>query len=240
MNQKVKQIEELFFSTKFLKEFGLNTEFDGIANLETYLNSPKKIMWLLKEANWGDEGGSDEIEPALNTNEEELESAVKEKYKRMYEHYNDITSYNNWKRSFAKILYTNCGIIDNCEKWDDIVDLDSNAKIEGVNYLDYSIVLNLKKIPGFSQSHMPTIHHFYNQHKTYILEQIKVANPDIIINASRIDDVAKDLYPDGDYNEDYYFTKFNDKLVIDVYHPNARIGEESYVDNILKIVNKNK
>ncbi len=238
MEKKAKMIEELFFSSQFLKEFGINAEFDGIANLKTYLKSSKKIMWILKEANWGDDGGSDEMESALNKSEKVLNAEVKSKYDRMNEYYNNITEYNNWKRTFSKILYTNCGIITGLKNYNDMCDLDNDAKIEGVNYLENCIFLNLKKIPGFSSSHMPTIRNFYNQHQQYILKQISIANPDIIINASGIYELAKDLFPEGKYNNNQYYTIFNDKLVIDVYHPNARVSAENYVDNILKIVHK--
>ncbi len=238
MKKNIAKIEDLFFSPQFLKEFGINAEFDGIANINTYVNSPKKILWILKEGNWGDDG-SDEMQSAEKIKEEKLSKEVIAKNKRMKEYYEDITAYSDWKRTFSKILYTNYGIIEGVDNYNKMPNLDVDAKINGKNYLENCVFLNLKKIPGHSTSNMSVIRRFYNQHKPYILKQIKAVDADIIINASGVYELAKDLFPEGNYNDKQYFTKDNNKLVIDVYHPNARVGSEEYINNILKILKKN-
>lgn len=121
------------------------------------------------------------------------------------------------------------------EQYWDMEDLDKQGLINGINYLEPIILLNLKKIPGHASAHMPTIRSFYRNHRAYILKQINTVNPDIIINGSGINELAGDLYPEGSFDSKWHFTQFKDKLVINAYHPNARVNHADYVNRIVHI-----
>ena len=227
--------EEVYFGLPFLQEFGANAEFDGLLNWDSYQSSRIKIMWILKEYNWGDDGGSDQIYPASKVSKEELESRLKIHYNRMQQHYSNVAQYNRWKASYAKLLYVNYGILENVPQYTDMEGLDQQGLINGINYMEPIIVLNLKKVPGYASANMPTIRKFYNNHKEYVLKQINVANPDIIINGSGINELGQDVYPDGTFDSKWHYTKLKDKLVINAYHPNARVNSEEYVNRIVDI-----
>ncbi len=227
--------EEIFFGMPFLEEFGANAQFDGLLNWNKYQESKVKIMWILKEANWGDAGSSNTVHATSGKSKKQLQECLDSCYKYMQYTYNNLTQYSHWKASFAKLLYVNYGILKGVAHYEDMEDLDKQGLINGINYLEPIILLNLKKIPGYASAHMPTIRKFYNNHKDYILKQIDVANPDIIINGSGINELAGDLYPDGSFDSKWHFTQLKDKLVINAYHPNARVNHADYVNRIVNI-----
>lgn len=74
--------EEIFFGMPFLEEFGANAEFDGLLNWEKYQASKIKIMWILKEGNWG-KGSSNKVHLASEKSEAELQRRLSIHYKRM-------------------------------------------------------------------------------------------------------------------------------------------------------------
>lgn len=193
----------------------LNT--DGVANPEKYLKRHPRILFVLKEANEYD-GCMRELH--LNNND------------------NVITKYSYWKRTYKRILYVTHGIYNKIFSWDDLPNIDEQGNVGAEFHLDEIGFINLKKECGKSNADINEIWRSYQKTKGIIKRQIDFLRPDIIINCSRIWDFFCDQVGENKI-EILGFCQFSickDYLVINTYHPNARISEKNYVDTILSIV----
>lgn len=222
-----------------IKEYGKGTTLDGILNLETYNATFPKILWILKEPNYGEQPSS-ELHEIEYYPDNELLSIYEELKADMIDYYQDVTVYSHWKSTFENILYVTFGIINKEFIYENIPNIDSpDATINGNYYLNNVAFINIKKIPGGGKSIDQQISRYYDRHKDFILKQIELINPDIIINCSRVDKLLYDNATDINENYDYSFGKFGTKLVINTNHPMAskyNNQEENYVNGILEII----
>jgi hypothetical protein len=237
MNEKkITQEENHNLQLDLIKEFGRTTTLDGILNLEEYNKSNPKILWILKEPNWGDDYIEDEEdnEPIDDLELNEIHNELLEN-----KYYDDVTVYNHWQKTFKNISYITHGVIDKVYKFDDMSDIDREAKIDGKYYLKNIAFINLKKIPGGSYANSERIYESYVRHKAFFKKQIETINPDIIFNCSGVNQLFLDLSEGSEINKNYgfNFSVCNSRLIINTYHPmQTTIGHEEYVDLNLQII----
>ena len=194
---------------------------DGIINIDNYLASDLKIMWVLKEPNsseqlnWRDEIGN-------------LKTETGTKY--------------GWAGTFNPIVYVSYGILNN-RNWNQIPYTNDNPEI--IEVLKSIAFVNVKKTPGESVSFDNEIHDFHSNNKEILLNQIKYYQPNVIICGNTfkyigvdIKDIFKGL--EFEYDENSKMSKHHNSeiIIIDAFHPNARKNKETYCDYIINSVNK--
>lgn len=195
---------------------------DGLIDIKKYLEAKTKIMWILKEpySTEDDKNWREEI-AGLRT-----ESGVK----------------NGWAGTFNPIIYTSYGILNN-KDWNNISDTSSDPSIIDVLY---SIAfINIKKTPGGSSSDDDELEAYHKTHKSILLKQIEVYNPDVIICGNTFQFIKDDLNINLETNEHFYDQTVdmsiykNDKfIIVDAFHPNAHKNKQKYCDFIIENVNK--
>lgn len=231
------QVRDLNIET--IKEFGTNVQLDGIINLEIYNATQPKILWVLKEGNWGEEYFDAEEDHNEKT-DEVIENIIRKYYEDDY--YSNVTVYQWWRASFENIFYISHGIIEGIYKYDDMSDIDSKANIDGKYYLNNVAFINVKKNPGGNRANPNRIAESYNRHKDFILRQIDIINPDIIINCSGVESLTSDLANGAIKNDERNFISTSNRLIVNAYHPmHPKFSNQSpeYVDNILSIFKDN-
>jgi hypothetical protein len=198
---------------------------DGIVDINKYLKSRFKILWVLKEPH--DKGGA--------PNGWDIRDLLKEYSK-------DENGLNpDMKQTFTPIIYTTYSILNDLA-WDEISYINKDHSL--IDVLKSIALINIKKLPAGAKSFDNEIEEAYDKYKSIILKQINDYEPDIIIcgNTFRflVSDLTK-LYklkgPEG--QDDQTDSHFNDKLLIlDVYHPaQISVKQEIYCKGIIVAVN---
>lgn len=203
--------------------------YDGVANIEDYLHSTLKIMWLLKEpyddfdeAGNPTGGGWIMSEDGLNHPEA-------------------------WKqRSYQGMTYITYGYRHN-SYWGDLPAIRNNKSM--LNELKSVAYINISKMPGHKNTSDFEAASYYSLWKEIIKTQITVYNPDVIIFGGTM----KFFEPDLDKTlltklesigtDDTFCNifKYNKRWLISAKHP-ARFSEV-YVDGVidsLKFVEQQK
>lgn len=219
LENKQKEMHEKI--REYAQKNGLDEEkepiFDGVADIEGYLSSSPKIMWLLKEpydldgyGNWALTGY------ILND---------KDAWKSM----------DMWKL----MIQINFGIRNNLN-WDDMDWIENDPKMaEELKKMAY---INISKMPGDTASSHTHLWECYNFWKNILFEQIELYKPNVIIFGNTFQFLKKDLQIvenpihsiPGTRGVDAY--KKNDMILIDAFHPSRKGGEEAgheYVTNII-------
>ena len=210
-----KQIDE--FREKIKSVYNDNSVVtDGIIDLDAFNNSTSKILWILKEP--------------YGAGAFDYSNYLKDfKFGESFP-----TSGNMW----SKMIYTTYGILNDFELWNDIGDLKKYRDVFDAR-LSFALI-NLKKIPGFTESTDNEIISSYQEYKDLIHEQIEFINPDIIICGSTL------KFLDFDINRtnplcagDLKGYIFQNRLFIDAYHPSfPGIKHENYGNEIITICSK--
>ena len=200
---------------------GIHTPIqDGIVSLEDYINSKVKVMWVLKEANSSDDSDWDQ------------RSAIK-----FLRTENGIIK--GWKRTFEHIIYVTNGII-NGKKWDEMPDIEDEYSI--IDVLKELAYINVKKIPGGGTSKEGEITSFFNNHKELLIEQINSLQPEVIIFGNTMKYFTNELKLKTNSYDSVDYAIYNNKLLIDAYHPNyvsrGGIKGEKYFNDITKVYKK--
>ncbi len=194
---------------------------DGIINIDKYLDSELKIMWILKEPNsteelhWRDEIGN-------------LKTESGTKY--------------GWAGTFNPIIYVSFGILNN-QKWGQIPYTNDNPEI--IDILQSIAFVNVKKTPGESVAFNNEIHEYHSKNKSLLLSQIKLYEPDVIICGNTFEYIGVDIKSifenlEFEKNELSGMSKYQNStiIVVDAFHPNARKNKEIYCDYIINSVNE--
>jgi hypothetical protein len=200
--------------------------FDGVCDIEQYLSSSPKIMWILKEAydSWDDQG------PVGGGWEIFNDWAKPEKF-------DSVTSNKTWN----PMMYILNGI-KNGEKWDDMSWTWQDPNM--LKLLTGSAYINLSKMPGYSKS--GDMVDKFNAWQDIVLEQIEGYAPDVIIFGNTLNNIWQSpLCDNGDATRlevDEKVGVYRNKkgqLLIDAYHPNQkRLKQHAYVDSIVAMVRK--
>ena len=235
----ITEFENRQLQRELVKEYGRAAQLDGILNLEEYNKSDCRILWILKEGNWGDDYRDHEedhegfSEEAIN---EKLRELLTDKY------YENVTVYPNWRRTFLKISYATHGILKKNYVWDYISDIDHEAKIDGIYHLKDIAFINIKKVVGASSADLNEIYRSYQNHREFLHKQIEIINPDIIFNCNRVWGLFEYL---ADGNEivrqpPFQYSVTPSRIILNIYHPAARIGYQRYFDLIMAIIQKTR
>lgn len=133
---------------------------DGIINVEKYLKTHPKILWILKEVN---HDGSLE-----DWNMAEILQDIKA----------DYGIEKGFEKTFAPIVHLSYGII-NKKNWNEVpYHYDEPSIIDILSRIAY---INVKKTSGSSTTHYTSLEKAYEENKTLLFKQINEINPDIII-----------------------------------------------------------
>lgn len=208
MDNYEKGLDELFNKWKTSIDDTNKFVKDGIVDKNEWDSSDKKILFILKEPN-------DEQDENLN-GDMDLAFALKKDIK-------ELKKYATWRNVFLwshGILNTN---IDNIIDFNEI-----HKKLENGN-LNHIAVLNLKKTYGTSVADMSKIEEIANRDKEFILNEIELINPDIIVTAN-IMYILEKIIPKDQLNTDLHLDEYNDWInewnigvksicIIKHYHP---------------------
>jgi len=209
---KIKNNENDLF--KKWKEKRPNLITDGIVNLDTYLDNPIKVIYILKEVNGGKNWDLREF----------LRNGAR------WRTWNNIVRWQfgieteNSIEHFSKISYVNN---------------DTRKK-----YLSRLAVINLKKEPGGGNSNMSEIWNYSWNDKDYLKEQIELYKPDVVICCGTGEIVKEHklingiIYWNSTTNGINYST--NEKtIVIDYFHPQQyRIKKKKLYDDLISAYNE--
>lgn len=222
LDKKCKEIEELICKN-YVDEHGqCDPIVDGIVNIEKYLQSKFKILWILKEP-------YDDVENDLPSGGG-------------WHYANDFLAPDGFYQRIGQsrgtwhpIIYTTYGILNNFlpyNSMDYIRDDESMAEI--VRNIAF---INVQKLPGFTRTYdYDRIWSAYQKHRDILLKQIETYNPDIVIGGYTLQLFLDDLgIKDSLKNNgsvDYAIK--NSKLFIHAYHPaQTQVTRDKYVDDII-------
>ena len=214
-NEIKKQIKEIKGSNKNILPIS-----DGIVNIDNYLESKYKILWILKESNdvidgtGGDWCLTEELNQLKNWAEQP----------------------KGGKITFQRMIYSSFGILNNFILWENMPNIFHLNVFETIKKIAY---INVKKIPGGNVANEKLISQAYIENKELLLKQIKVYNPDIIIAGNTLHYFFNDLpipFDDKISNGKTAYYPSSDKLYINAYHPAVRentIKEKDYCNDII-------
>jgi len=225
LTEKSKAIEDLIWADYADENDNCEPIIDGIVNIEKYLLSKLKILWILKEP-YDDEEDGVAIGGGWHFANDFL--FPDEFYKRMGR------SRNTWH----PIIYVSYGLLNDFMLWDDMDYIRNNQSMADI--VRNIAVINVKKLPGFTRTNdFGPIWNAYNKHKKLLHNQLDTYNPDIIIGGSTLTLFYDEL---GIKKEDE--TKFgcieyvekNSKLYISAYHPaQTTVTRDIYINDIIKL-----
>ena len=203
-----------------IREIDENSFLDGIIDIEKYVNSSIKIMWVLKEP-YSDEKSCN--------------------WREYIEDINDGTgNLGGFAKTFTKIIYTTYGIL-NGKKWSEIEWIRDNPKItEVIGQIAY---INIKKTSGGSVSNDTELTENYAVFRDIVMEQIKLYKPNVIIGGNTIKFLGNDLkviYPDLKYSKyiessdlGISSSAIDNLIVFDACHPCIRKNQEIYCNDMI-------
>ena len=193
--------------------------YDGVCDLDGYLSSKPKIMWILKEPNGQTEKGIEKggwaIPEESFTNLEETAG----------------------QPTWQVMIYVMYGY-QNGLKYDDM-DYIHN-KIEMAKVMQSIAYLNVSKMPGYNKSVKSNIEQRYTQWKTILNKQIETYAPDLIIFGNTFDHFKNDfkirgLEKIGNIPGWIDVYKSGQLIILDAYHP-SRKGRD-YVNTLIEALN---
>lgn len=212
------QITEIDKQIEAISYGGRTAIKDGIVNVDKYLASDLKIMWILKEVNSPDDEDWD-MRDVLKNLKSECGTKVK----------------TGWASTFNSIIYTTYGILNKKFK-QDIPKTDEDPQI--IDVLNNIAFVNVKKVSGGAKAIHNKLEDFHKKHGKILKKQIEVFNPDVIICGNILEII-------DDFGNDYENIKENGMvfyssskhIIIDAYHPNnSTVSHEDYCDTIVKNV----
>jgi hypothetical protein len=201
---------------------------DGVIDIERYLSSSPKMLWILKEPwedlNEGDAGGDWSVTRGLilkNIAEGTLGNTA----------------------PFAPIAYVTYSVLNNYPKWDDISYVTKDPRVgESLKSIAY---INVNKFPGKTTSVAANIELCYRRNRHILLRQIATINPDVVIGGSTLHLFFDDL----ELRREEFKTEGSaafcakaGRLYIDAYHPSQRgtVKHTAYVDDIVSVIKQHR
>lgn len=193
--------------------------YDGVCDLDGYLSSKPKIMWILKEPNGQTEKGIEKGGWAIP--EESFTNLEK------------TAGQPTWQ----VMIYVMYGY-QNGLKYDDM-DYIHN-KIEMAKVMQSIAYLNVSKMPGYNKSVKSNIEQRYTQWKPILNKQIETYAPDLIIFGNTFDHFKNDfkirgLEKIGNIPGWIDVYKSGQLIILDAYHP-SRKGRD-YVNTLIEALN---
>ena len=192
--------------------------YDGVADIEAYLKSSLKIMWILKES-YDDDGGGWYLGDVWDGEKKEKDSWKNQTWKGM--------SYALY--GFRNNLY-----------WSELPAIRQNKNM--LDELKSIAYINMSKMPGTRQTSDTQARLYYNTWKDIIYKQINLYEPDVIVfggtfkffyNPSELETSKQECIENTDANKNTraIIYKYNGKWLISTQHP-SRYGEV-YIDCLI-------
>lgn len=235
MDKQLNLMIEDLAKKKGLSNKNCEPVYDGLCCPELYLNSPLRVLWILKEP-------YDEICVKSGKPQGGGWSMPK-----------DVFHPNGNNKDFRKgstgqmIIYSTYGIINN-KKWYEMDYICDDVTMADV--LHQIAYINLSKMPGLTSSKDGDLKKKYEIWKEVTLEQIKQYKPNVLIfgntykffedDLEQIAIVIKKEEPHEPSGNNFYYTQDN-RIICDVWHPSKRFskeGRETYVNSMVEKVNK--
>jgi len=220
LKEKCQEIEELILKNYVDENGRCKPIVDGIVNIEKYVESKFKILWILKEPYDDVEEGSPSG-GGWHLCKDFLADP------NFYKHIGKIQTWHT-------IIYTSYGILNDFQQYDQMSFIRNDKSMAEI--IRSVAVINVKKLPGFTRTNDDIICSAYQKHRDILLKQIDTYNPDIIIGGGTlqlfIDDLGiKDILKNKGNIK--YATK-NSKIFIHAYHPaQTTIKRDEYVNDII-------
>jgi hypothetical protein len=211
---------------------------DGIININNYVNSKYKILWILKESNENYDArlGS----PQKRIGKWHLNEAI-----------NDLKTWQQQPKTgrtvFKRIMLTS--YIIQKELNDSVSDILKEIDLNNPDLLislKSIALINIKKIPGNTYANPDEIAEAYKKNKHILKEQIEVYNPDIVICGNTLQYFSVDNYfakenrKPLEHGKHHYYP-LKDRIYLQTYHPAYKHSnsefEIKYIDKIVKAVN---
>lgn len=200
--------------------------YDGIVDIPSYINSPIKIMWVLKEPyeeKDGKGGGWKLGEDLLD--KKKRNEVILRKLPAM-----QVMTY---------IIY---GVFYN-KLFEEMKKIRQEPEMSEV--LTHIAWINLSKMPSYTYTHSKSdsLRNEYNTWKNILLDQIHNYKSDVILfgntfNYFKNDIIDKNVTIKKGENINYFIK--NKQLFIDAYHPNQRnLKRKVYVNEIIKTIKEN-
>lgn len=214
----IKQIDEIKWKGLDIKPIS-----DGIINIEEYLASDLKILWINKEVYSTEEDADWNLRHELANLEEN--GKVK----------------SGWAGTFNPLIYTIYGIINN-KKWHEMKWIEEDPMM--IKVLEKIAYINVKKVPGGSVANNSELREFHNEFGSILKRQIQLYNPDIIICGNTYSIIEKSLteiydidrkmnFKIDNSNSNNVFFKNEKVIIVDAYHPNCKQNKEEYCNGII-------
>ena len=200
-----------------LSKYGREPIYDGIVDLNTFISSKTKILWILKEVNSEDDEGDWSLR-------ETIQNLKTEKgFKR------------GWGKTFSSIVYVSEGIL-NDSVWDDIPYEYNDPNV--IDVLKNIAFINLKKVAGVSKSNPKELYEAYQNYREILIKQVDLIDADITIFGGTY------LYFKNDFKSDNVkrfgscnIFQIGDKIYIDAYHPQyIGITREIFFNDIISAI----
>lgn len=192
--------------------------YDGVADIEGYLKSSPRVMWLLKEP-YDDDFKSDGTPCGGGWSFTE----------------NDAWSNDSWNNpSFRTMIITMYNYLHKL-KYGEREPLDNDPDYWKV--LKQIAFVNFNKLPAQKRSSV-----LPDTFKEIVLEQIHCYTPQVVICGNTFWQFAWDLFGGKpEYFKSYWYHdiyKKDNTLFVDAYHPAQwRYSQEEYIDNLVEILN---
>ncbi len=204
---------------------------DGIIDIERYLKSPRKIIWVLKDTN----GAPDESKKKCW----DARIGLKDKFDAPANpcmHYN-ATTYNRMVYAMQMVL--------NNKNWEEDISWVKNDP-SSVDILNNVGIINIKKIPGGPNINSKILQEYYDRDKSIIWDQLNSYKPDIVICGGTFNLLESDI--DGfdpkmvkkskDDLTYTFFDKINNRLFLNVFHPAHKVDSGNYATSIAQSIEK--
>lgn len=199
---------------------------DGIIDIDKYLDSKIKILWILKEPYDGVDADGKPCDGGWS-----IPEMIKSK--------NTIYDFEGGGRpTYRPMIYTAWGISHNFCQWEEMDNVEDNPKmLEALKSIAY---INIKKLPGMTFSPNSVIQDAYDKNKDILSKQIECIDPEIIIWGYTVsyfwNDIGVELSQFKKFGTLKYFVS-NGKLFIDAFHPSQRaIKQNEYCNDIINVV----
>ena len=210
------------------EESDIGPILDGVIDYEKYFSSKYKILWILKE-------------PYDVFTEEGKPKGGCWDYRIMVNSKNSINDFGTEKKTFSPIIYTSYGLLNGFIQYDNMDD-SSNSVV--FNSLKQIAIINVKKLPGYRQSHYRIIETAYQDNKEILLKQIELCSPDIVIAGNTLQYFLSDLGIDQNNKKircpgSFPYYRKNNSILIAGYHPACvprSTSEEDYCNDIINTI----
>ncbi len=200
--------------------------YDGVTDVEGYLASNPKIMWILKEP----------------YDDFTITGRPKGGNWSFTDHFqnDDVWKDEDMWKLMIQINYA----IHNNLKWKELDYIEQNPDM--VEELKKTAYINVSKMPAGTSSPYNHMQNCYVIWKDILLEQINLYEPDVIIFGYTFDLFAEDLdikdkpvlTVSGQWFSNLY--KKDNMILIDAFHPSRKGGEDGSYDYVTSIINAYK